>query len=224
MDVILSIPDTENVRVRTDIVEAALGLPGDIAVRLVPKAICWIDTKYNILLHDKLGSLIGHLASQGQVERALYLVRELLAVLPREAADDAERDRMLDLSEPRTRIKLTDYQSIIEANMDILANKAGLQTVDTFSNFLEIALKYSIDQDSGTTREDLSYIWRPAIEEHEQNHDCGIKDILVSAIRDISQLIASEKPNQVLDLIWEFEEKQWTIFRRLELKSNVVYG
>lgn len=217
MDVVLSVPETENVRVRTDLVEAALGLPGSIAVRLVPKAVSWIDTPYNILLHERLGDFIAHLAGEGEVDKALDLARELLVVIPRQAYKEAEQTEQFDLSEPKTRIRLTDYQSIIEANVGVLAEKAGLQAVDTFSGFLEIALRYSVGPDNEATGYDLSYIWRPAIEDHEQNHDRGIRGILVSAIRDISQLIASRKPAQTPALISKLEDRKWTIFRRLAL-------
>lgn len=217
MDVILSVPETENVRVKTDLVEAALGLPVSIAVRLIPKAIGWIDTPYNIQLHDRLGKLIGYLAGQGEVEKALELASELLTVFPRTDTKEIEQEERLDLSKPETRIQLSDYQSIIEANLGVLAKKAGLETVDMFSNFLEIALKYSIGQENKATYHDLSYIWRPAIEEHEQNHHRGIKGILVSSVRDISQLISSDKPEQVPALISKFEDRKWTIFKRLAL-------
>lgn len=218
MDVILSIPVTENVRVRTDLVEAALGLPGNIAARLVPRAISWIDTPFNIVLHERLGNLIGHLALQGEVEKALILSRELLAVFPREDPKDAGQTAKFDLAEPKTRIQLTDYQSVIDTNIGVFARKAGFQVVDMFSEFLEVALKDSIGEEKATTFYDLSHIWRPAIEDHEQNHDDhGIKSILVSAIRDISQLIASDKPEQLPVLITKFEDRKWSIFMRLAL-------
>ena len=217
MDVILSVPETENVRVQTDLVEAAIGLPGSIALRLVPKAIGWIDTPYNIRLHDRLGDLIGHLAGQGEIEKALDLARKLLAVLPKNDSKNTEQTEKFDLSEPKARIQLTDYQSIVESTLGVLAENAGLQAVDMFSDFLEIALRYSIGQENKATNYDLSYVWRPAIEDNEQNDDRGIKGILVSAIRNISQLMASDKPEQVSALISKFEDREWTIFRRLAL-------
>ncbi len=219
MDVVLSVPDTDNVRVMTDLVEAALGLPGDIAARLVPKAINWIDTPYNIRLHDRLGDLVGHLAAEEQIEKALDLARELLAVSSRTDSDSKTTEQTDDFSrsKPKIRIQLSDYQSIVQSNVRVLAEKAGIQSVEMFSGFLEAALTYVIDRENRAIPDDMSHILRPAIEDHEQNHDHGIKNILVSAVRDISELIARDNPNQVPSLITNLQHRKWSIFRRLAL-------
>lgn len=211
MDVILSIPDTENVRVRTDLVEAALGLPGKVAARLIPKAITWIDTPYNILLHDKLGDLIGHLALHGEIENSLTLAKELLTVGGRK--DSAGYDR----SEPKTRIELSDYKSVLETNLTILAQKAGMKVMELLSDFLDFTLELSIGAESISKFKDLSYIWRSAIEDHEQNHHHGVKDLLVSAIRDASVTIISSGIADAPTLVSWLEAKKWTIYRRLAL-------
>jgi len=41
---------------------------------------------------------------------------------------------------------------------------------------------------AGRDRQDYSTIWRPAIEEHEQNlPDSSVADVLISLLRDVSQ-------------------------------------
>src|SRR5437870_2534906 len=52
-DVILAVPETRNVRVQEDFVDAALAMPADIAERLVSQALKWIRLPYHLLLPEK---------------------------------------------------------------------------------------------------------------------------------------------------------------------------
>src|SRR5439155_7868597 len=66
---ILTVPDTENIRVHEDFVAAALAMPARLAAQVVDKAIRWLESPYQLLLPHKLGELLTHLA-RGQEKDA----------------------------------------------------------------------------------------------------------------------------------------------------------
>src|SRR5439155_24713192 len=62
---VLKIPKTSNIRVHLDIIEIALALPPQLAGRLLPKTEEWFEVSRRLLLPQKLGFLISHLANGG---------------------------------------------------------------------------------------------------------------------------------------------------------------
>jgi hypothetical protein len=65
--------------------------------------------------------------------------------------------------------------------------------------------------------QDYSWIWRPAVEDHEQNEDETIKDVLVSAVRDAAETLARRSPASLPELVTSLETRRWLIFRRMAL-------
>src|SRR5207247_3252389 len=66
---------------------------------------------------------------------------------------------------------------------------------------------------------DCSYIWRRAIEDHEQNYPYALKGLLVSAVRDAAEQIAKTEPSRVPALVEKLERGpwQWRVFQRMAL-------
>lgn len=67
------------------------------------------------------------------------------------------------------------------------------------------------------SNEDVSFIWRPAIEDHEQNYNFDLRSYLVSSIRDAlekSENVDVKSLKKSLSLLTNFN---YHIFRRLEL-------
>jgi hypothetical protein len=67
-----------------------------------------------------------------------------------------------------------------------LVKAAGLPALELLCELLEKAIQFSPHREEGA--EDFSYTWRPAIEDHPQNLRHTVKDALVSAVRDASEL------------------------------------
>lgn len=84
-DIILMLPETDNVSVQTDLVEAATQMSPDQAVRIVDLAISWAagPNAAWALLPNAMGALLAHLAKGGYAEEALRLARTLLALKPK---------------------------------------------------------------------------------------------------------------------------------------------
>jgi hypothetical protein len=183
------IPDTENIYVHEDLADIALVLPPHLSAGLVSKLQHCLENSRNVLLPNKAGALVSHLAKGQQTKAALDLARTLLAVIPRPslqkaAADAEEPEALLDLRpEPDARFDTWIYERIIEKNIPDLVSIAGLDAFLLLCDLLETALVSSRSENSQGP-EDYSYIWRPDISDREEKHYHRVRDVLVSAVRD----------------------------------------
>ncbi|MGB9834960.1 MAG: hypothetical protein ACPLPW_08365, partial [bacterium] len=115
VEVILQIPDTENVMILEDFAEAALNMPPDFAARLLEKGKIWARSPYFSRLQEKLGMLVAHLARGDKADEALELARVLLEILPDPAAEEAfKRGTNYDSPEPRARFETWEYERILK--------------------------------------------------------------------------------------------------------------
>jgi len=219
LKVVLQIPDTDNVRVTEDLADAALAMPPKLAARLVEKAEKWAQSAYSPLLPKKLGSLMAHLARGGQVDEALRLAQALLKVLPgtRMEAESEVEDVHLLPPEPTTRIETWDYEQILKKDFPDLLKAAGVRGLDLLNDQLAAAIRFSQRRGNYKGSEDLSYIWRRAIEDHAQNHLHTLKDILVSGVRDAAELLAQGSRVSIQELVSILESRPWRVFQRIAL-------
>ena len=217
LDVALSIPETLNVRVHADLVDVALNLDADLSARLVPKACKWIRSSFRLTLPLKLGALISHLAKGGQVDSAILLAKSVLDI-------DGERQkagksRPLFLREPIPLFDVWEYEQILSKNVPDLLNVAGERTLNLLCGLLDTAILLSDHQSAERRPQDLSYVWRAAIEEHEQNFSTGVRHLLVTAVRDAAVQIARtdrKAATAVVEML-EKQGKSWCVFRRIAL-------
>lgn len=82
LEIALEIPATENVLVYEDLAAVSLALPPPLAARLAEKLKKGLALPHQILLPEKLGALVSHLAKGGQTAESLGLAEVLLQVLP----------------------------------------------------------------------------------------------------------------------------------------------
>lgn len=214
LGILTALPSTENERVMEDVVEIALNLHPEKAVELASKAIDWARGPLYLLLPDKLADLAVHLVQGGFLEIAFDLVRELLRLQPDlRAGREGEHSEFIR-PEPMAKFDLWSYQKVIEKIQPALTDAAGLLSVRLFADLLTLALELS-RRPGEEHYEDLSLIWRPAIEEHPQNSRGNLPDVLVTATRDASVRQAQTDPAEVLVVIEELLRREWTVFRRL---------
>jgi hypothetical protein len=83
-----------------------------------------------------------------------------------------------------------------------------------------IMFAYKMSPGSRTRPDDLSQVWRHAIEEHPQNFgSAGLKAELVRAVRDAAVQIVQGDPHllsEVVDIL-ELKGESWKVFRRIGL-------
>jgi hypothetical protein len=219
--VALQIPETSNVRVHLDLVETALGLDPDLTSRLAPLAAESLRSPYHLGLPRVVGALVSHLAKGGRADVALPLAEALLAIEedPRSKELDADQSGFRDLRQPTARFDLWEYEQILNKNIPDLVDAAGEQTIGLLCDLLDRAILLSDRRGAERRPEDLSRIWRPAIEDHQQNLNLGVKDVLVSAVRNAAEQMARKDPRSVRRLVALLEERAqgWVVFRRIAL-------
>jgi hypothetical protein len=169
-DLALRIPETKNVRIHEDLVDAALAMPAGIAQRIVPKAIDWAKSKYQLRIADRLGKLVSHLARGGESEKALELAKALLELHQeqKEPIEGFDDEKYQLPPEPKSVLSDWYYEQILKKHVPDLVQAAGLKGIDLLCDLLEVAIRYS-GKSEHAGPEDYSYIWRSAIESHGQN-------------------------------------------------------
>lgn len=71
--------------------------------------------------------------------------------------------------------------------------------------------------------EDYSYIWHPAIEDDDQNHDSNVKERLIIALRDTLKVISERDPKEKIKALGSLTKRNWKIFHRLILHTINLY-
>ncbi|MDA1347638.1 MAG: hypothetical protein O3A47_02040 [Chloroflexi bacterium] len=222
-DVILAVPQTENVIVLADLAEAACEMPAEEAVRLVERAKEWASGPYAglMLLHERIGRLVAHLAEGGYVAEALDLARAWLALKQQESDETTERGLRLP-SRPRGILNDWDYKEILRLRMPVLVRSGGLSALVLLCDLLDEAISVERTQDkedrtSDRIREDYSQIWRPHLELADRPGNEDIQESLVGAARDASLQIVGDDSNAVSEVVKTLESHGWAVFWRLSL-------
>ena len=216
-DIIGQMPETDNIQVLCELADAALNMPSNIAATLINKFNQWTNVQYlDIVLAEKLGKLIEHLAKGHQLEQALSLAENLLDV--KEPKEDIFKKIGLDtkIKDPQTKIgDIWHYGEILSKNIPALIKAGKLKAFDFFCKLLNKAIKISIKSESED--EDFSSYWRPAIEEHPQNIKEDVKNVLVDTVRDATELLIKENLASLEKIIDHLESYYYPIFKRIIL-------
>lgn len=203
---------TENTRARTELLEIALLLPVEMSVQIV-ESINEIDY---FLSPEKYGKLIKHLAINGKVKEAVTLANRVLTIQP-DPRPTPEYGGHKMPHDPIPLIRDYDYEEILEKDFPDFVDVAGIDAIKVLMDQYENYIKHSdVDRESGS-KDDYSEIWRSAIEDHSQNHKYGIKDVLITGIRDSCEKFLTNHPDKTEVVLTELESRKMLIFQRLEL-------
>lgn len=219
LEVILSIPQMDNIHVCDDLADAALRMPPQLSARLVERAQNWARSPHQFLLPEKLGSLVAHLAKGGQAEAALRLASTLLEILPdpRPEARAEGQDAYRPPPAPRARFDASHYERILKRDVIELTRVSPIPTFNLICDLLESCIRLSLRNQEYKGPEDLSYIWCRAIEDHAQNRVHTLKAILVNGVRDTAELLAQENKANIQKLVSILESRPWRVFHRIAL-------
>ena len=226
LEIILKVPNTENVRVYEDFTDAALKMPAVLASRLLEKAKTWARSKYQLRISDKLGELIVHFAKGNQTDAALELAQVLLEITPEPKGKFAygEKEGHSYPTEASIRFALWDYSEILKKDIPVLLSATKVRGLDLLCDLLDNAIKLSIREDDGHASQDYSYIWRRTVEDDDPNLSRGIKDILVTAIRNAAEQLIKINAATTAELVSILEARRWKVFHRLVLHLLKVFG
>jgi len=219
--IVAQLPPTQNARVHDSVLELAMALPPDLVVQLVSKVAEGIRSPYHLALGTKIGPFISSVARSGRGAPALELAEAAFEILDRRSNTDGAsipRDSG-NLREPGSRLGLWEYGEALRVCLPDLVHAGWEQTFELLCNLLDRAILFSDRRGSEMRPNDFSHVWRPAIEDHNQNSNMGVKNVLVSGVREAAIRIAQESPIRVEDLVRRLENRgeSWTVFRRIAL-------
>jgi hypothetical protein len=200
------------------LLEAAGDLPNEQLRDLSTNVTTWIGAPFPDYFSDEAASAIARLLEMGDVPAGLSATAALLAVQPdpRLAEKAAISDSPLrPRPEPVGRLSDWEYRRALERIIPVIVDSAGMEGLRLITSLLDDALILSQwnDEDGDAT---YSYIWRPAIENHPQNIDTGIRNTLVSVLRDAALRLSSRGESDLEDVVRELESRS-LVHRRIAL-------
>ena len=216
--VLKSIPVSENPAVTELLFKALSNLPDEHIAGLGYKAREWVAAPFADHFADEAAATVLRLLTSGATSSALKLVAQLLKVRPDPRLDEkaSKRDSPLRASpEPVACMSKWNYDRVLRRLVGPMVDAAGLKVIRLLARLLEDALRLSRWEDE-EGRDDHSYIWRPAIEDHEQNLDSDIKGALVTAVRDAALRHATRNPDE-LEATIRLLESRSTVLQRIAL-------
>ncbi len=202
---ILAEVQTDNPSVIGDIVKAALGMPVGVATSLVPN-ICQAAREETLWIHfEDASGLCARLAEGGEINEAMSLADALFSVKFKEGDDVPPR------------LDEYWYEYGLRKVVPVLSTTSSAREfLPMLCRWLKAAVeaKEKIDVESGS---DYSDVWRPAIEEHEQNRDYEFAGVVVGYVREgFDRAIASRSLSldAALEILGEYD---YLVFRRIRL-------
>lgn len=210
IDIIKKIPKTDNVGVHLDLINCGLQMPSTYAKEMVPLAKRWIVNPYRTLIPDKIGELIVKLTKDNEMTPALDLLDTLLDVKLQ------DKKEVIFSREAEPLFNSWAYNQILINVVPLVFAKEPNRVLEILCEKLSKAI--TIEQMSeGSVQFDFSRYWRPAIEESSQNFERGVKNELLSAIRNNLEQLVTVNDKSFRSCYGALSKYKFSIFRRIEL-------
>ena len=169
---------------------------------------------------EALGNLIVKYLESDHKNEAGILFEHLSKPIVRELPRSVTK-KLVSLGHDEAEGRLQQYEldEMLKIGLPKLLRQIPTEVTEILERNLLLALDIEATDATGRRREDFSYIWRPAIEDHEQNHDFGkIKEVLVSLLRDALMNLGSLNLERALrPILKRYAKSRYTIFKRLAL-------
>ncbi|MDK2899422.1 MAG: hypothetical protein PWQ10_609 [Patescibacteria group bacterium] len=197
LEIIRQLPDTDNERVMTNVVDALLKIETSKAVEMTGKVKAYIQKPQYLLLDKSIANLISKFATDGAIKEAIELTRLALEVLP-DPATDTESDDEFSWQHPKTKFSDHDYHEMVKKITPVLVDKAPDKAADIYADLAKNVVRYEHrgikESKDKKTLEDMSLIWRPVIEYAGEypNHP---RDTLIDALNE--SLVALVKTDKI---------------------------
>lgn len=208
---ILSKIETDNASIVSDIVDAALAMPPNLAAQLVPVICKAARSGLLWILFKDESDLCVRLAEGGEANAA----RELADALFTPTFDHGRE-------EPRRR-DAHWYKEGLRKVVPALAKVRSREILPKCCEWLKASVE-AMRYFNPKSTSDFSYIWRPAIEEHEANHDYEFAAEMTGIVRSgFEAAIRSSNLSleDALNLLGRFE---YLIYRRIRLHLICEFG
>ncbi len=196
--------DTDNASIIGDLLDVALAMPVGIAKSLVP-SVCRAAKDGTLWIHFKEASAFCiQLAEGGESDLAMKLAEALFT-------PTFERDR-----EPLNNRDEYWYKKGLNAVVPALVDINAPELLLMLCSWLERSVRRKTQADSGSGY-DGSVFWRPAIEDHEQNHDHDFAGAMVGFVRKGFEEAISSGQVSLEDAVRTIDPYPYLIFKRIRL-------
>ena len=196
--------DTNNPSVIDDMLQAALSMPVEVAETLVP-AICRAAEAETLWIYLKDASdLCVKIANSGNVASARKLAKALFTPkLEKGQEEPSGRDKHW-------------YRDGLAKVVPVLSVKDTRTFVQLLCDWLkEFVQAKCVDHESGS---DYSYMWRPAIEHHEQNRDYDFASIMVDFTRSGFEHAIQKDKMSLDEAIQILNQYKYIVFGRMKVQ------
>lgn len=221
-DILNDAKDVDNSNVKAGLLKITANLSKEDRIQLLEKVKGWIKTDHNffqLTLTDPASKLIIKFIEDGEENAAFALASILLEILPDPKPRTAiEKDELIYVPKrtPQVRLERWHYNEFLKKDFQPLIELNLKRAFDLACSLLQRYLELENEGRTNEEYEDHSSISRPAIENHEQNHNHdNIEDGLINTIRDIGLKIMEADPKQIETLSAKLDARKWTIFRRI---------
>lgn len=159
-----------------------------------------------MLLPEKIGELAAYLAQGGQLEQGVALFNALCSRL---LGTETEHDQWR-------------HEQPLKKHLPELVRSSGVAVLDALCQQLTSLLE-ARDERGDLILSDFSPVWRPAIEDHEQNRYHGhfsrypVANILITLIRDATEQLVRDQQSSLQEVLEHLERQRHVLFRRLAL-------
>ncbi|MFT3866177.1 MAG: hypothetical protein QM729_18080 [Solirubrobacterales bacterium] len=202
------IPETENVRVTTDICQIGAALPGEFRLEIGKKVRTETrDRPIFFLLPEAMRELIAAIAAAGESKFAVHFAAELLELKTPEA-EEALPPR------PVGRMGAYEYEELARKLIPELALSADTEALDLACDLLQGTIEARGERESPR---DYSDFWKPMIEDEQGNRAADVVDGLVAATRDASLALIDEGDAGLGEVVERLRARGWQIFVRIAL-------
>ena len=205
--ILLSLPETENIMVYYEILSAVLKMPPEDAAPLAPKLLESVAHRSQHLDY-KLTEVLDHFASGGESDVAILLAREILRLDPPEPI--GERSYRL-YTGPRSFLHDVNYELILTDIVPKLVEQRPFITLRLLLNLMDSIVKFDLMQQDSNARDNGLAISRDSIELDAPSWDDDLSQAIISATRDAARSIWSEQRESRILLIESLQSFRWKV-------------
>ena len=225
-DILEQLPQSDNPVVTRVYLQIAANLPHDQLNQVAHRIPKWVKCQYAGHFAEEAATVICGLLRSNKVTKALEATKLLLTPRAKPDSTDTTTERVLIvLPEVIGRFRERQYKRVIADLLPVVVDEGRLRGMKVFALLLSKAIQLSQPQDEQRDSGDQLFLWRSAIEDHEQNQEHGVLHVLASATRDAAVQFAKAGDTELAETIG-FLENGSALHRRIALHvlATVSHG
>ena len=221
VEVILALPDIDNPRIKTQVLDIARKLPGVQSARLKPKILVIGQRDFPLMGHWYTELLV-HWVRQNEIQAAQELAEVLVGFEPDPQLDhkrDWYKEHGLEGNPPVSpvpRVRDWEYRQMFEQAVEPLAEREPIAMARMLASTVDkmIQLRTQAKSQDETGEEDLSEAWCRRLNRIDDNYE-EPSNVLVKCLTLACETVFETFPDSSSELDQILRGYPWRIFNRL---------